>query len=162
MNFTSSSVNAALCDATEGFTTFNVVYNADGTWTVTPGVSRASVKADADGNLFFGEQELNTVIYNEAGTESICRGHSNSATSPYIVTALTHPSNIYVDGAYILSVNDDTPVGTDCVQKNGSTRPCTRFCGATRGCSCDCFSQYVVRSAKKPAVSPAVPYPTVC
>lgn len=121
MNFTSSSVNAALCDATEGFTTFNVVYNADGTWTVTPGVSRASVKADADGNLFFGEQELNTVIYNEAGTEIICLGHSNSATSPYIVTALTHPGNIHVDGAYMLSVNNGTPVGTDCVQKNGPT-----------------------------------------
>jgi hypothetical protein len=34
MNFTSSSVNAALCDATPGYTAFNVTYNPDGTWTV--------------------------------------------------------------------------------------------------------------------------------
>ncbi|ECD9517983.1 hypothetical protein FNH82_26245 [Salmonella enterica subsp. diarizonae] len=47
------------------------------------------------------------------------------------------------------------------VTLNRGRRDCKRNCGATRGCSCDCFSQYVVRSAKKPAVSPAVPYPTV-
>ncbi|EBD2439659.1 DUF3800 domain-containing protein [Salmonella enterica] len=38
---------------------------------------------------------------------------------------------------------------------------CKKFRGATRGCSCGCFSQYVVRSAKKPAVSPEVPSPAV-
>jgi hypothetical protein len=35
MNFTQSSQNAALCDATSGKFNFNVVYNPDGTWTVT-------------------------------------------------------------------------------------------------------------------------------
>lgn len=34
VNFTSSSVNAALCDATEGKLIFRVTYNADGTWAV--------------------------------------------------------------------------------------------------------------------------------
>ncbi|EJF30543.1 hypothetical protein F3J27_00055 [Enterobacter sp. Ap-916] len=34
MNFTSSSNSAALCDATEGESIFDVTYNADGTWTV--------------------------------------------------------------------------------------------------------------------------------
>lgn len=36
MNFTSSSIAAALCDATEGDNTFDVAYNANGTWTVSP------------------------------------------------------------------------------------------------------------------------------
>jgi hypothetical protein len=36
IDFASSSANAALCDATPGYTTFNVRYNADGTWTVQP------------------------------------------------------------------------------------------------------------------------------
>lgn len=48
------------------------------------------------------------------------------------------------------------------VTNTGHATACTGFCGAARGCSCDYFSQYGVRSAKKPAVSPAVPYPTVC
>jgi hypothetical protein len=36
VNFTDSSANAAKCDATPGYTTFNVSYNVDGTWTVQP------------------------------------------------------------------------------------------------------------------------------
>lgn len=38
-------------------------------------------------------------------------------------------------------------------------RTFTGFCGATHGGFCDCFSRYEVRIAKKPAVSPAAPYP---
>lgn len=121
MNFTSSSVNAALCDATEGYTTFNVVYNADGTWTVTPGVSRMSAKADAHGNLLFDERNLNTDIYNEAGTAIICRGYTNDRFPPYMVTNLTHPGNIHVQGAYQLSVNHGDRIGTDCTNVNGTT-----------------------------------------
>jgi hypothetical protein len=34
VNFTTSSRNAALCDATDGKTNFKVIYNADGTWDV--------------------------------------------------------------------------------------------------------------------------------
>jgi hypothetical protein len=37
INFTQSSVGAALCDATQGVTTFQVVYNANGSWTVNGG-----------------------------------------------------------------------------------------------------------------------------
>lgn len=36
INFTTSSTNAAMCDATTGYATFKVVYNIDGTWTVIP------------------------------------------------------------------------------------------------------------------------------
>jgi len=43
MNFSSSSVGAALCDATTGFTTFNVTYNVDGTWTITPSASLSTM-----------------------------------------------------------------------------------------------------------------------
>ncbi|BAM90242.1 hypothetical protein S58_42570 [Bradyrhizobium oligotrophicum S58] len=34
VNFTNASINAAVCDATPGYTTFNVTYNADGSWSV--------------------------------------------------------------------------------------------------------------------------------
>lgn len=36
INFTSSSANCATCDTTSGITTFEVDYNPDGSWTVTP------------------------------------------------------------------------------------------------------------------------------
>ena len=36
IHFTNSSISAALCDATTGFVTFNVSYNINGTWSVTP------------------------------------------------------------------------------------------------------------------------------
>ena len=36
IDFTESSTNAAKCDAAPGFATFNVSYNADGSWTVQP------------------------------------------------------------------------------------------------------------------------------
>jgi hypothetical protein len=36
VNFTSSSAESAMCDATTGITTFSVTYNANGTWTVEP------------------------------------------------------------------------------------------------------------------------------
>jgi hypothetical protein len=34
VNFTTSSIGAAICDTTQGITTFNVEYNANGSWTV--------------------------------------------------------------------------------------------------------------------------------
>lgn len=36
VDFNSSSKNAATCDFTPGYLTYNVIYNADGTWTTTP------------------------------------------------------------------------------------------------------------------------------
>jgi len=36
INFSSASTLAASCDTTTGHTTFNVTYNIDGTWTVSP------------------------------------------------------------------------------------------------------------------------------
>lgn len=43
IDFDSVSTSAALCDATPGYSTFSVVYNPDGTWTVTPYAARAKV-----------------------------------------------------------------------------------------------------------------------
>ncbi len=45
INFTTSSVGSAKCDTTQGFTTFNVSYKPDGSWSVTtvqqqPGLSQ--------------------------------------------------------------------------------------------------------------------------
>ncbi len=36
INFTTASTNSALCDASTGYLTFDVVYKANGTWEVTP------------------------------------------------------------------------------------------------------------------------------
>lgn len=42
IDFESASSTAALCDATPGYSTFEVVYRADGTWAVTPYVASAT------------------------------------------------------------------------------------------------------------------------
>jgi hypothetical protein len=39
IDFATSSLYAVACDATSGSTTFNVTYNADGTWTVQPSMT---------------------------------------------------------------------------------------------------------------------------
>ena len=44
INFTSSSVDAAKCDATTGHTDFLVTYEANGTWTVVPMAAAAGKK----------------------------------------------------------------------------------------------------------------------
>ncbi|NIF32820.1 hypothetical protein F3J29_11845 [Enterobacter sp. Cy-643] len=121
MNFTSSSVNAALCDATSGFTTFNVTYNADGTWTVVPGVQKTSFKATQGGDLIMNESQLNTVIKNEAGTAIVSRGYAANAHSPITVENLTNPGDIYLYGSYLVSVDGGPFIGTDCDSKAGST-----------------------------------------
>jgi hypothetical protein len=44
IDFPSASSTAALCDATPGYSAFEVVYNPDGTWTVTPYAARKSAE----------------------------------------------------------------------------------------------------------------------
>ncbi|MEG2273227.1 MAG: hypothetical protein RSC05_13250 [Acinetobacter sp.] len=121
MNFTSSSIGAAICDATNGFTTFNVSYNPDGTWSVTPSVRKLSINANSDSCFSMENQNLNTDIYNEAGTQIISRGYASSMHSPIHITNLTNPSAIYTHGAYQLSINDSPRIGVDCVEKNGNS-----------------------------------------
>ena len=100
MNFTSSSVGAAMCDATDGYTTFNVTYNPDGSWTVVPSNSSLKATADAQGRLSVETVELNTNIKNEAGTQIICRGHAAGWQPPFVVDHLTVPAALHMRCEY--------------------------------------------------------------
>ncbi|WP_210262048.1 hypothetical protein [Bradyrhizobium aeschynomenes] len=48
VNATDASINAAVCDATSGCTTFSVTYNADGSWTVQAMASPGGVDGQLD------------------------------------------------------------------------------------------------------------------
>lgn len=96
MNFSTSSVGAALCDATNGFTTFNVTYNADGTWTVVPSVSSLKSTLNAKGRRSVEPVALNADIRNEAGTATICRGHAANFNVPVVINHLTMPGVLHV------------------------------------------------------------------
>jgi hypothetical protein len=65
LNFRTSSIRAALCDATAGFTTFNVAYNADGTWTV----EQTGADELADGSLCEIEGPTDTISSRVANAE---------------------------------------------------------------------------------------------
>lgn len=101
MNFTSSSLTAALCDATPGYTTFEVYYNEDGTWEVR----NHALSRMADGSLGLVEQGLETMgmtgdtaanaeVRNEAGTAVISRGRAANFNLPMTISQLTHPQAI--------------------------------------------------------------------
>lgn len=121
MNFTTSSVNAALCDATSGYTTFNVTYNVDGTWTVVPSVTQTSLKATKEGILQVSSLELNAEIKNEAGTQVISRGYAANFNSPITITNLSNPNAISIHGEYQVGPNGGPYQGTMCTDKNGTT-----------------------------------------
>ncbi|MBX9932548.1 MAG: hypothetical protein K2Y56_13565 [Methylobacterium sp.] len=97
MNFTSSSATAALCDATPGYTTFNVAYNADGTWSVTPFALFSLSDADDWSGIVPGP---NAEVRNEAGTATISTGSAANFLSPVTVTNLSNPNAIQVYGEY--------------------------------------------------------------
>jgi hypothetical protein len=107
INFTTSSTNAAVCDATTGFVTFNVIYNIDGTWTVT---SSAAAKVMGQPRIFAHAQaqdhsqdhaaQNNAEIKNEAGTAVICTGHAANFNAPITVTNLSNPGVIHLNDEY--------------------------------------------------------------
>lgn len=125
MNFTSSSVNAALCDATSGFTTFNVTYNPDGTWSVVPSVSRTELTSHSTDRLLSPAKSdvaaIPVAIKNEAGTAVIAHGVAASLNSPVIVSNIDNIGAIHVYSEYQVG-----PVG------GGYTgRMCTSIIGNT-------------------------------
>lgn len=101
MNFTSSSINAAICDATQGFTTFNVSYNVDGTWTVQNMVK--SLLANGEEGLIEHSSKSsgliapvapNAQVMNEAGTGVRSTGTAANFNKPITVANLSNPGNI--------------------------------------------------------------------
>lgn len=104
INFTTSSVGAAKCDTTTGYTTFNVSYNADGSWTVN------SVSYFAGLTQLIGQEDFlsmsgiaippNTEIKNEAGTAVICTGNAANYNAPFNVANLSNPGVLHVNSEY--------------------------------------------------------------
>ncbi|WP_426435195.1 hypothetical protein [Bradyrhizobium genosp. P] len=120
MNFTSSSATAALCNATPGYSTFNVVYNADGTWTVTP---FALVRALGGAfELVEGNTATNAEILNEAGTAVIATGYvaGGNFNSPILVQNLNNPGAINMLSEYQVGPIGGPYIGTMCTQKLGT------------------------------------------
>jgi hypothetical protein len=118
MNFTQSSTNAALCDATSGFTTFNVVYNADGTWTVTPSTSRLQLSTGRGALAAVEAVQLNADIMNEAGTAVICRGHAASFNAPVVIDSLTNPDRLHLWSEYQVGPSNGPFKGRMCTALN--------------------------------------------
>lgn len=131
MNFTASSATAALCDATAGYTTFNVSYQNDGSWKVTPSVSKFALKADDFGNINVISNEsgnskaisnqLNVEIRNEAGSAVISQGTVDNLLSPLTINNLSHPNEIKVYGTYQIGPINGPYIGADCIAKDGNS-----------------------------------------
>lgn len=129
MNFTSSSVNAALCDATPGYTTFNVSYNVDGTWTV----QSMAVARMSDGRLGLLERAIehlssgaaaaaaNADVRNEANNATISTGNAANFTPPVTITNLSQPGNIKVYSEYPIGPTGGPYTGRMCTSLNGTT-----------------------------------------
>ncbi len=99
MNFTSSSLNAALCDATGPYKTFNVIYNVDGTWTITPFLSVTN--AASERFLVSADVANNTAIKNEAGTAVIATGYCDNTSAPqFLVQNLSNTGAIHLHSEY--------------------------------------------------------------
>lgn len=128
MNFTSSSINAALCDATPGYTTFNVSYNVDGTWTV----QSMSVGTMSDGRLGLIERAYeaisgspgvanNAQVMNEAGTGVRSTGYAANFNKPITVSNLSDPGNISRLSEYQVGPTGGPYKGVMCNQIDGTT-----------------------------------------
>lgn len=125
MNFTSSSAGAALCDATNGYTSFNVSYNVDGTWTVTPSVQGLRLTRTAAGLLTTESVDLNADIKNEAGTAVICRGHAASFNPPVAINNLTNAQALAVHAEYQVGPTGGPYTGRMCTALNAAGNSAT-------------------------------------
>lgn len=126
INFTTSSTNAAMCNATTGFVTFSVTYNVDGTWTV---IESAAAKVMGQSRVFAHAQNQdhsqshaaknNAEIKNEAGTQVICRGYAADFNAPATVTNLSNPGVIHLHSEYQVGPTGGPYAGRMCTQVGG-------------------------------------------
>ncbi|MCD0421570.1 hypothetical protein [Rhodopseudomonas sp. BR0M22] len=128
MNFTSSSQGSAICDATPGFTTFNVTYNIDGTWTVKNMVSttladgsRGLVEKSVYTTGLIGPAAARAEILNEAGTAVVSTGNAANFLKPIAVTNLSAPGNIAVTREYQVGPTGGPYQGVMCTNLAGTT-----------------------------------------
>lgn len=126
MNFTNSSINAATCDATQGFTTFNVSYNIDGTWTVQNMVK--SLLASGEEGLIERSSHStgmiaaapNAQVMNEAGTGVRSTGNAANFNLPMTVTNLSNPGNISQFSEYQVGPTNGPYKGAMCTAIAGN------------------------------------------
>jgi hypothetical protein len=128
MNITSSSINAALCDATPGYTAFNVSYNPDGTWTVQnfalarDAEGRRTLVADAHGPAaLIAPVFLNAQILNESGTAVISDGSAGNLMLPMTVNNLSNPGAIRLYNEYQVGPTGGPYQGAMCMAIAGAT-----------------------------------------
>jgi hypothetical protein len=125
MNFTASSAAAAVCDATPGFTTFNVTYKPDGTWDVIP----MAVARMAGGRrmLLAGSAGLlaapapNAVVKDEAGNNVISTGTAANFHLPVTITNLSNPAGIDAQSEYQVGPTGGPYQGLMCDAIEGTT-----------------------------------------
>ncbi|MCP1850225.1 MULTISPECIES: hypothetical protein [unclassified Bradyrhizobium] len=119
MNFTASSATAAVCDATPGYSSFSVVYNANGTWTVEPfALFRGS---NGHGRLVAGATATSAEVVNEAGTATISTGYvaDNNFSPPILVQNLSNAAAINLLGDYQVGHHRWTEARNDVHRKTG-------------------------------------------
>jgi hypothetical protein len=128
MNFTSSSINAAICNATPGFTTFNVTYNADGTWTVQNFAvaqmsdGRRMLVAGSGGSAGLIAAAPNAQVMNEAGTGVISTGTTaNPNVLPMTIANLSNPGGIRQFNEYQVGPTGGPYLGSMCTALAGGT-----------------------------------------
>ncbi|BAM89154.1 hypothetical protein S58_31560 [Bradyrhizobium oligotrophicum S58] len=128
MNFTSSSINAAVCDATPGYTTFNVTYNADGTWTVkNMALARLAdgqvglVERSSGGTSLIGAAGPNADVKNEAGTAVISTGTAANFNLPVTITNLSNPGAIHRLSEYQVGPTGGPYRGSMCTAIDATT-----------------------------------------
>lgn len=119
VNFTSSSATGAVCDATPGYSTFDVHYNADGTWTVRP----YALLRGTDGTpaLIEGRDVTNAEIKNDGGTAMLSTGYAVNFMQPIVVQNLSNPDVIILHYEYQVGPIGGPYSGASCTSKVGNT-----------------------------------------
>jgi len=134
INFTTSSVGAAACDTTPGYTTFNVTYEMNGSWSLQsesgpllkqPGLTQLIGRADlfhgGNGNGNGASIPANTEIKNEAGHNVICTGDAVNYHPPFQVTNLSNAGALRVHGEYQVGPTNGPFRGRMCTAVNAHT-----------------------------------------
>jgi hypothetical protein len=128
MNFTASSAAAAVCDATPGFTTFNVTYKPDGTWDVIPmavarmaGGRRMLLAGSAGPAGLLAAPARNAEVKDEAGNNVISTGTAANFHLPVTITNLNNPAGIEAQSEYQVGPTGGPYQGLMCDAIEGTT-----------------------------------------
>lgn len=106
---------------TSGFTTFDVVYNVNGTWSVTPIALNTTLKLSP--NALATPTKLSVVgqnveIRNEVGTAIVSTGTVNNFNAPVTIQNLSNIGGIAVHSEYQVGPVNGPYVGRMCIDKN--------------------------------------------